>query len=202
MDILLIGIVTIVFAIMFFTAIYDMRYRDVYLFSPLGIWILGLAKVFVLGGGTIELLLASTGGLFLFLIGLVLYITGGTGFIDVVLFWSLGFYIGDLKLSIAFLGLAMICFIPFFIAYIYYFWKKKGYDITWNGFLRQIKIADLQEGMILSQSKRWKGVKKDEIETLKEAHGLDYFIWVKDGIPFAPAMFCGLIFLHLLIQPF
>jgi len=93
-----------------------------------------------------------------------------------------------------FLSFTIISFIPFFVIYILRYWKMEGYDITLNGFLKQVRVGDLKEGMVLSQSKVWRGVKQDEIETLQDAHGLNYKIWIKEGIPFAPAIFCGMVF--------
>lgn len=190
-NILLIGVAL---AILLFTAIYDFRYQEVFILSPLFIWLIGLLLVFVRGGGTLELLVASTGGLFLFVVGLMLFITGGSGFGDALLFWSIGFLLGNLNLAMLYLGFTMISFIPFFIMFILKYWKSPEYDITWKGFLRQVKTKDLREGMVLSQSKIWRGIDKEQINALLKANGSEYKVWVKEGIPFAPAMFCGLLF--------
>jgi len=198
MEIIIILLTGLVLAILLATAIYDIKYQDVFLLAPLSIWVLALFKILVTDGGTIELLLASTSGLFLFVLGLLLYLTGGTGFGDALLFLGIGFFIGELHLSIMYLGFTMICFIPFFIIWILKYWKDPNCDITLNGFLKQVPVSDLKEGMVLSQSKRWQGITKDEIATLREAHKGKYKMWIKEGIPFSPAMFCGMIFILLI----
>jgi len=188
-------ILGLVMAVLLFTAIYDIKYQDVFLVAPFAIWVLALFNIYFIGGGTMELLLASTSGLFLFVLGFLMYFLGSTGFGDALLFWSIGFLLGDLNIAMWFLAFTIVSFIPFFVLYILKYWKSKGYDITLNGFLRQVEVKDLKEGMVLSQSKVWKGIKQEEIDTLREAHGLNYKIWIKEGIPFAPAMFCGMVFI-------
>jgi len=195
MEMVSIIIYSLVMAILLGTAIYDLKYQDVFLIAPLSIWVLGLIHVFLIGGGTIELLIASTSGLFLFVLGLMMYLTGSTGFGDALLFWSVGFLLGNTYIAIWFLAFVMVSFIPFLIFFILKYWKTKGYDIHLNGFLRQVAIKDLKEGMVLSQSKVWRGIKKDEIDTLRDAHGLNYKIWIKEGVPFAPSIFCGMVFI-------
>jgi len=196
MSILLLGCV---FAVMLFTVIYDIRYKDIFLISPLLVWVFAILYHLVNNVGLWGLLDASVSGLFLFVLGLLLYITNATGLGDVFLFWSLGFLVGKLELSILLLVFTMICFIPFLVVYVVWYWKKQGYDITLNGFLRQIPVKDLREGMVLSQSKLWDGLKKEDIEILREAHDPDYQIWIREGIPFTPALLCGLIWLFLIL---
>ena len=184
---------SIVLVILFFTAYYDLRYGDIHLVSPLAIWGLAFIKIGVTGGGLLELLLASTSGVFLFCLGLILYLSGSTGFGDTPLFMAIGYMVGQLFHGILFLTFTMLAFVPFFIRYIFYYWKHPDYDITIRGFLRKIKTKDLKEGMVLKDSRRWKGLKADEVETLKEAHGLNFDIWIKEGVPFAPAIFGGFL---------
>ena len=192
----------IIFAILIATAIYDIRYQDVFLIAPLLIWVLALIDLLIQGGGLFDILVSSTSGLFLFVLGILLFFVGSTGFGDALLFWGLGFYIGNMDLAITYLGLTMICFIPFVVIYVFWFWYRKDYDITFNGFLRKIETRDLKEGMVLSQNKLWKGLTQQQIEDIVDQHGLNYKIWIKEGIPFSPAMLCGLICLFLTIQPF
>lgn len=195
MEVSTIIIMSIIMAILLYVAIYDIKYQDVDILAPISIWALALINMLILGFGTIEVLIAFTSGLFLFVLGLMLFIAGSTGFGDALLFFSIGFLLGTTQKSMYFLAFTMISFIPFFIIYILKYWKKEGYDIKLNGFLRQINIRELKEGMVLAQSRIWKGINKDQIDNLKNEHGLDYKIWIKEGIPFAPAMFCGMVFL-------
>ena len=80
MDSIQILLVGIIFAVLLFTAIYDLKYQDVFLVAPIMIWMLGCIMVLARGGDAISLLIQFTAGLFLFVIGLMLFITGmGTG---------------------------------------------------------------------------------------------------------------------------
>jgi len=199
MDVITITLLGIIMAVLLFTALYDLKYQDVFLLAPLIIWALGYFIILARGGDTFSVLIQLTSGLFLFVIGLMLYITGGTGFGDALLFFAIGFVIGDLQNAVIYLGYCVLFFVPFFIAYIIRYWKQEGYDITMKGFLRQVAVKDLKEGMVLSQSKVWKGIDKDGIDVLKKEHPADYKVWIKEGIPFAPAMFVafvGLLMTH------
>lgn len=200
-NILHIFFLSIITTVLLFSAVYDFRYHEVFNIVPLVIITCSLLDLFVLNADTVMLTQAFISGFFLFLVGIMLYISSSTGWGDALMFLAMGFALKNMFFSTLFLGFTVVFFLPFLILFLIKYWKTKGYDITWNGFIKQIPVKDLKEGMVLSQTKKWKGTTRAELDQLKNKHNPDFLVWVKEGVPFVPSMFCAWVGI-LLTTPF
>lgn len=76
-----------------------------------------------------------------------------------------------------------------FSIFILYKFAKTVEDV---GFRKRIPISDLKEGDVLIDSKVWEGITEKELKEVKKS-GKKY-VWVKEGVRFAPAFPLALAF--------
>jgi Flp pilus assembly protein protease CpaA len=60
------------------------------------------------------------------------------------------------------------------------------------GFKKRIPVSKLKVGDVLAEEKFWKGINEKEIEKIKKSG--KKFVWIKEGVRFAPTFFLALIF--------
>jgi prepilin signal peptidase PulO-like enzyme (type II secretory pathway) len=60
------------------------------------------------------------------------------------------------------------------------------------GFKKRISVSKLKVGDVLAEEKFWKGINEKEIEKIKKSG--KKFVWIKEGVRFAPTFFLALIF--------
>jgi hypothetical protein len=60
------------------------------------------------------------------------------------------------------------------------------------GFKKRIPVSKLKVGDVLAEEKFWKGISEKEIEKIKKSG--KKFVWIKEGVRFAPTFFLALIF--------
>ncbi len=121
-------------------------------------------------------------------------------FILFVLFFALNFFISTY--------FRQAINIPFFIiASFFSILLISGLFIMWQfvnivekfGMRKRIPVSKLKVGDVLADSKLWEGVTKKEITQIKKAKK---FVWIKEGVRFAPAFPLALLFTFLLGDAF
>jgi hypothetical protein len=60
------------------------------------------------------------------------------------------------------------------------------------GFKKRIPVSKLKVGDVLAEEKFWKGISEKGIEKIKKSG--KRFVWIKEGVRFAPTFFLALIF--------
>jgi len=60
------------------------------------------------------------------------------------------------------------------------------------GFKKKISVKKIREGDVLEESKLWEGLTKKQAEKIKRSR--KRYVWIKEGVRFAPAFFLALLF--------
>jgi hypothetical protein len=60
------------------------------------------------------------------------------------------------------------------------------------GFKKRIKVSEIKEGDVPTDFKVWEGITKEQIKELKKSK--KKYVWIKEGVRFAPAFTFALIF--------
>ncbi len=75
-----------------------------------------------------------------------------------------------------------------------------GFYLLWRfaktvenvGFKKKIRVSELREGDVLLDSKVWEGITKEQVKKIKKSE--KKYVWVKEGVRFAPAFPLALAF--------
>lgn len=122
----------------------------------------------------------------------VLLLASTTLFLSFLVLNSLILYY--LNLTLDFLFIFKNSLLPLFLTMIVFIIWKFGKAVEETGMKKRIPISKLKVGDVLLESKIWEGITEKDLKKIKRSG--KKWIWIKEGIRFAPSFPLALIFTY------